>query len=92
MSDNTLKEICQRVTRIESRVCRLGDLLGADLRANDKGLRLLSQTDVTVSLSTTAMDVTLSQIARFLTKEGIEGKVALVYFNGVLVARTYPEA
>lgn len=86
-----MSEELQRLTRIESRLCRLGDSLGVDLRSNDKGLRILSQTDTTVSLNTPAMDVALSQIARFLTKEGIGGKVALIYFNGRLVARTYPE-
>lgn len=87
---DALKEVLQRVTRIESRLCRLGDLLGSDLRSSDKGLRVMSYSDATVSISMPALDVGLSQIARFLTKEGIEGKVALLYYQGKLVARTYP--
>lgn len=84
-------EILQRVTRIESRLCRLGDALCIDLRASDKGLKLGTQTDITVVVHTPAMDVALSQIGQFLTREGIEGKVALIYFRGALMARVYPK-
>lgn len=91
-TDNELLlEVRQRLTRIESRICRLGNAAGVDTGTADKGLRILRQTEDTVSIATQAFDVGLSTIAHFLTKEGIEGKVALVYFEHRLVARFYPE-
>ena len=86
------REVLQRVTRIESRICRLGDVMGADLRSSDKGLKVIAQTDTTVSVTTRVLDVAVSQILRFLTTEGIEGKVVLVYHDGHLLARIYPRS
>lgn len=90
MTDSHI-EILQRVTRIESRLCRLGDALSIDLRSSDKGMKLGTQTDTTVAVHTPVMDIALSQIGQFLTREGVEGKVALVYFRGALMARVYPK-
>lgn len=89
---DTHKEILQRVVRIESRICRLGEAFGLGLRANVPGLRLGTQTDTSAVIHTPTLDIALSQIEHFLTANGIEGKVALIYYRGALKARIYPHA
>ena len=83
-------EMRQRVTRIESRICRIADHLGAQTGDPGKTLVVRVETDSRVDVVTTVMDVSLSDVIRFLTREGIEGKVVNLYFEGKLVARVYP--
>lgn len=90
MSDATLNELRQRLTRMESRVCRIADFLGAQVGSPSKALVLIGTTDTEVHVETPAMDVTLSELVQFLTKEGKGDKVAHVYHNHRLVAILQP--
>lgn len=91
MSDTIITEVRQRVTRIESRLCRLADALGVSVGTPDKQLRITQETDGYVRIETQQMDVTLSEISFFLTKQGKQGKIALVSYKGRTVATTYPD-
>lgn len=83
--DTILREVRQRVTRIESRLCRIADHLGAHVGTPSKEL-CLSTRDGTLAVTTPAMDVTLSELLQFLTSQGVAGKVVFVRFAGRTVA------
>ncbi len=89
MSDQ-LTEVLQRVTRLESRLCRLGEHMGTSLRTTSKGLRITEHTEHAVSVATPALDIAVSEVHSWLRKQGIEGKVVLLYFRFQLIARLYP--
>ena len=93
MSDQNqelLLELRRRVTRIESRLCRLADHIGAHVGMPDKDLTLIADTANWVGIDTPVMDIGLSDITQFLTKQGKQGKTAYVYFNGRFIARFEP--
>jgi hypothetical protein len=94
MSNHTdqelLVDIRRRLTRVESRLCRVADHVGANVETPEKELSIYEETDTAISLDTPAMDVTLSEITRFLTKKGKKGKVAYVHFNNRVIARFEP--
>ena len=81
-----LREIVQRTTRLESRMCRIADHFGIRTGSPEKDLRIIASGDQAVHIATDAMDVALSELTAFLTRNGIKGKVAHVYFNDTLVA------
>lgn len=87
MADATLNEIRQRLTRVESRICRIADYIGAKVGDPMKALQV-AVGDTEVIVTTPVMDVTLSEVIHFLHKEGITGKVA-VMFNGQKIAEIY---
>jgi hypothetical protein len=84
-------EMRQRVTRIESRICRIADGLNIPTADPSKSLHIRYIEDKGVVIDTEVMDVSLSSIIRFLTKEGIEDKVVMIYFEGALVAQVFPK-
>ena len=90
MADATLNEIRQRLTRVESRICRIADYIGAKVGDPAKELKFLGHVDggTTWIVSTPVMDVTFSEAIHFLHKEGIAGKVAIM-FNGQKIAELY---
>lgn len=88
------QEMRQRVTRIESRICRIADALNVPTGDPSKTMWIMPTVHAhknTVCIGTTVLDASISDVLRFLIREGIEGKVACVYFDGLLVARIYPE-
>lgn len=91
MDEHILKEIQQRVTRIESRICRLGDALDVPLRSTSKGLKLISAGPTAATVEAPALDVALSEIVRFLTELGIQGKVVSIKYQGAVIATIYPK-
>jgi hypothetical protein len=90
MADATLNELRSRLTRVESRLCRIADHIGANVGSPDKELTIYEMTDTAVSIDTPAMDVTLSEIVNFLGRQGIKGKVAYIHFNNRIIARFEP--
>jgi hypothetical protein len=90
MADATLNEIRQRLTRVESRICRIADHLGANVGSPAKNLQIVPQSDDSIVIvSTPVLDVTISEVIHFLHKEGITGKVAFINFNGADIATIY---
>lgn len=85
-----LTEIRQRLTRVESRLCRVADKVGAGIDSPAKGLVIFDENEDEVHIETPALDVTLSEILHFLTKEGVTGKVAHVFFGDDLIAEIQP--
>jgi len=83
-------EMRQRVTRIESRLCRLAKGLNVQTADPVNLLQVMHETDTLVFISMPVIDTSFSDVIRFLTKEGIEGKVANMYFRNKMVARVYP--
>jgi len=81
-----IHEVRQRVTRIESRICRIADFLGARVGNPGNELKITGVGEKGVNIDTPVMDVTLSEIVQFLTHNGIADKVAYVHHNGRLVA------
>ena len=81
-----LNEVRQRVTRIESRICRIADFLGARVGNPSVELKITGLGANGVNIDAPVMDVTLSEIVQFLTHNGIADKVAYVHHNGHLVA------
>lgn len=83
-------EMRQRVTRIESRLCRIADGLNIPTADPAKSLKVMHVDPDSADLTTEVVDIGLSSIIRFLTKEGIQVRVARVYFENKLVAQVYP--
>lgn len=88
-------EMRQRVTRIESRICRIADALNI---ATGDPSKTMWKTDEpnpvqgVVCISTSVLDASISDVIKYLTKEGMKDKVAWLYFEGQLVAVIYPGA
>ena len=87
--ESIVRDIRQRVTRIESRICRIGDEMGISLGEPKKGLYVLNESEDEVKVSTLVMDISLSEVLHFLNSHGIENKDALVLYNGIEVARIF---
>ena len=85
-NEDALREVRQRVTRIESRICRIADFLGARVGNPSNELKITGVGVNGVNIETPVLDVTLSEIVQFLTANGIADKVARVHFNGRLIA------
>ena len=86
-------EMRQRITRIESRICRIADAMNIHTGDPSKTMWKIDETNPiagVVCIGTTVLDASISDVLRFLTANGIEGKVACLYYNGGLVARIYP--
>lgn len=81
-----LQEIRQRTTRIESRICRIADFLGARVGNPSTELKITGVGEKGANIDTPVLDVTLSEIVQFLTANGIADKVAYIHFNGRLIA------
>ena len=85
--NDLLLEIRQRLTRVESRICRIGDHVGASVGDPTTALAITDENEDSLSVSTPVLDVTLSEIRQFLTAEGKEDKVAFIKFQGRPVCR-----
>ena len=83
-------ETNQRVTRIESRLCRIAEALRVDVSTPTKQLDITFENPKVVYVSTAVLDVTLSEVVRFLTRQGKQGKIAHVFFNDSQIATVYP--
>ena len=81
-----LNEVRQRVTRIESRICRIADFLGAHVGTPAKEMEIRVELENSVEIDIPVMDITFSEIIQFLAKQGKQRKVAYIYFNGMRVA------
>ena len=86
MADANLNEIRQRLTRVESRICRIAEFLGAPVGDPKKALEITYETDAYVDVTTPVLDLTISEVIHFLHSAGKEGKVAHMYFKGQCVA------
>lgn len=86
MADANLNEIRQRLTRVESRICRIADYLGAPVGDPKKTLEITYETDAYVDVTTPVLDLTISEVIHFLHSAGKEGRVAYMYFKGQCVA------
>jgi len=87
--DTIVREIRQRVTRIESRVCRLGDTLNIQLTNPKHGLQLIQETAEVVEISTAVMDITLSELTSYLQRQKLKNRDTDIYFEGQLIATLY---
>lgn len=85
-----VREIRQRVTRMESRICRIADHLKIDVRAQKDGFRIQNETASELQLSVPMLDVALSELLRYLDKEELGQKAVHVYLGGRQVATLYP--
>lgn len=90
MCDDITTDIRARVTRIETRLVKIAQAMGIETGTSCKGLKLRGVENEQAYVYADSAAVSLADIHNFLTKEGIQDKVALVYFNGRLVARVYP--
>lgn len=79
-----------RATRIESRLVRIAQALDIETGSPAKGLKLRGGTPTQAYVHTESNLVSIADVEKFLTESGIEGKVALVYYGGQLLARIYP--
>lgn len=79
-----------RATRIESRLVKVAQALGIETGSAAKGLKLRGGTPTQAYVNTESKLVNFADVEKFLTESGIEGKVALVYYSGQLLARIYP--
>ncbi len=92
MTDSTqdmLAELRQRVVRIESRICRLGDHIGANLSDTVKQVRIADIDDTEVAVYLPALDIALSALLNLLKEKGKAGKIATVWFDSRQVAQFY---
>ena len=88
-------EMRQRVTRIESRICRIADAPKIATGDPSKTMWKIDEPSPVkgvVCIGTSVLDASVSDVIRYLTKEGIADKVACLYFEGQLVERIYPGA
>lgn len=79
-----------RATRIECRLVKLAQAFGIETGNPIKGLKLRGSTPTQVYVHTELKTASFADVEKFLTESGIEGKVALVYYEGQLLARIYP--
>lgn len=86
---DTLQEVLQRTTRIESRIVQLGDHVGANLRSKQR-IEVKYSTNGMARVEIDAMDVSLSRIAAELKNHGFDAP-ASVWHDGRLVATLYPK-
>lgn len=94
MSNNELelivREVRQRVTRMESRICRIADHLQVSFRAPKDGFRIQSETAEELELSVPMLDIALSELLNYLHKEELDHKTVHLYFGGSRVGTLYP--
>lgn len=85
-----MKEITQRVTRMESRLVQLGDYVGTNLRAK---MRIdLVKDDLSAWVSVDAFDVSISRILRELKRLGVpRGTQLPVRCDGRTIATVFAE-
>jgi hypothetical protein len=86
----TEDQILQRVTRIESRICRISDHWGIKTNSPDKNMSIYYENAKIVNVDIDVMDSALSDILRFLRDQGKQDKVAHIFFGGSQVATIYP--
>lgn len=86
MADATLNEIRQRLTRVESRICRMAEAQGIKVGDPTKDLTIIRELDDAIVVGTPVLDVTISEVIHFLHKEGKAGKIAYVQLGGMHVA------
>jgi Fe2+ or Zn2+ uptake regulation protein len=84
MSDELkeLKEVNQRVTRIETRLLNLGTKMGYDLKEEDHVHVDVEKCTVTIDV----MDVTVSSVVNKARQAGLHGKRITVEYKGQTVA------
>lgn len=87
---STIDEVLQRVTRIESRLCRVADHWGIKTNSPDKRMVAYYENTKIVNIDIDAMDTSVSDILRFLRDQGKQDKVAHIFFMGSQVATIYP--
>lgn len=90
-TDELLRELRQRVTRIESRIVRIGEHVGAPISNPLADMLIDCAEDGTLLMYPRAMDVSLSGLRAELRKKGMEDKIAEVWFGGHRVATIHPE-
>lgn len=87
--DSIVRELRQRVTRIESRICRIGDHLEIHLTNPKDGITVNKETEDVVEMSIPIMDITLSELISYLKKRRLNNRETDVYFENELVATIY---
>lgn len=60
-----VREVRQRVTRMESRICRIADHLKIDVRAPKDSLRIQHETADELELSVPILDIALSELLSY---------------------------
>lgn len=78
-------EIRDRVTRIESRIVKLGEHMGADLRTNARVL-VQPRAGLCPTVTIDSLDVSLSRITQELTRLGYGTRGIPIIHNGRHVA------
>lgn len=89
--DQIAREIRQRVTRIESRICRIGDALDISLRNPKEGIRVISVSEEAIELSIDCFDVALSELISFVERSGFSNLEVDVYNGRNLIATLLPK-
>lgn len=84
LDDDRLKEIRDRIVRLESRMVQLGDHVGANLRTKQKIEIHPADTGVWVDID--SLDVSLSRIVTELQQRGLETKGVVIRLHGADVA------
>jgi hypothetical protein len=88
--DLIVREVRQRVTRMESWICRIADHLKVYMRTPKDGFRIRSETAEKMELSVPMLDISLSELLNCLHKEELDQKAVHVYFGGSQVATLCP--
>jgi hypothetical protein len=90
--EHIVREIRQRVTRIESRICRIGDGLDISLRSPKNGLKVLSIAEDVVEVHTECMDIAISELISFAERSGFSNLEVDVFHEGYLITTIIPKA
>lgn len=79
--EETLKEIADRMRRMESRLVQLGDHVGANLRTKQR-IEIVSDGDGTPPwVEIDALDVSISRIVTELQQHAVDAQAVDVYLN-----------
>ena len=85
--ETLLRDVRQRVTRIESRLVSMGEQLGAVMHSSNKAM-VLSESGTEVDI--VGLDTSFSDVLHFLEKEGIQGTAVRVFHKERHVATINP--
>lgn len=85
-----MSELLDRVIRIESRLVKLADALGVNVRSRDK-ITVENRGGKDVDVRISAMDVSISSVINACKEAGISGILVNVYHGDELVADVWVE-
>lgn len=87
----TLREVRQRVTRIESRLVNLGEQLGAVMHSSNKAMAVsyAADNDFTADVELVGLDTSFSDVLHFVEKEEVADGIVRIRHKGKLIGIIY---